>query len=177
MEFLSIKNLNTISNIIDDIRSSGINIDINNIDLNDKRTLYLFSKAYTTGVFQFESSGMKAFLKELEVDSFHTLVDAIALYRPGPREMIPTYIKRKKGLETVTYLIPELEPILKSTYGIIIYQEQVLEILRNIGGYSYAEADIIRRAMSKKKESVIASNKDKFINGVISHGHTKEVGE
>ena len=177
MDFLSIKNLNTISNIIDDIRSSGINIDINNIDLNDKRTLYLFSKAYTTGVFQFESSGMKAFLKELEVDSFHTLVDAIALYRPGPREMIPTYIKRKKGLEKVTYLIPELEPILKSTYGIIVYQEQVLEILRNIGGYSYAEADIIRRAMSKKKESVIASNKDKFINGVISHGHTKEVGE
>ncbi len=177
MDFLSIKNLNTISNILDDIRSDGINLDINSIDLNDKRTLYLFSKAYTTGVFQFESSGMKAFLKDLEVDSFNTLVDAIALYRPGPREMIPSYIRRKKGLEKVTYLIPELEPILKSTYGIIIYQEQVLEILRSVGGYSYAEADIIRRAMSKKKESVIASNKEKFINGVISHGHTGEVAE
>ena len=177
MDFLSIKNLNTISNILKDIKDSRIELDINNIDLNDKKTLSLFSKGYTNGVFQFESSGMKAFLKELEVDSFNTLVDAIALYRPGPREMIPTYIRRKKGLEKVIYLIPELEPILKSTYGIIIYQEQVLEILRSIGGYSYAEADIIRRAMSKKKESVIVSNKDKFINGVVSHGHTKEVGE
>ena len=177
MDFLSIKNLNTISNILKDIKDSKIDLDINNIDLNDKRTLSLFSKGYTNGVFQFESSGMKVFLKELEVNSFHTLVDAIALYRPGPREMIPTYIRRKKGLEKVTYLIPELEPILKSTYGIIIYQEQVLEILRSIGGYSYAEADIIRRAMSKKKESVIASNKDKFISGVVSHGHTREVGE
>ena len=177
MDFLSIKNLNTISNILDDIRSDGKIIDINNIDLNDSKTLYLFNKAYTTGIFQFESSGMKSFLRELEVDSFSTLVDAIALYRPGPREMIPEYIKRKKGIEKVTYLIPELESILKSTYGIIIYQEQVLEILRTIGGYSYAEADIIRRAMSKKKEGVILQNKDKFISGVMAHGHSKEVGE
>ncbi len=174
MDFLAIKNLNTISNILKDINDN--NFDINNIDLNDKNTLYLFKNAYTTGIFQFESNGMKSFLKELECDSFHTLIDAIALYRPGPREMIPEYIKNKRNPRNIKYLVKELEPILKSTYGIIIYQEQVLEILRLIGGYSYAEADIIRRAMSKKKESVILENKDKFINGVISKGYSENIG-
>ena len=174
MDFLAIKNLNTISNILKDINDN--NFDINNIDLNDKNTLYLFKNAYTTGIFQFESNGMKSFLKELECDSFHTLIDAIALYRPGPREMIPEYIKNKNNPKNIKYLVKELEPILKSTYGIIIYQEQVLEILRLIGGYSYAEADIIRRAMSKKKESVILENKDKFINGVISKGYSENIG-
>ena len=175
MDFLSIKNLNTISNIIDDIRSDGIEIDINNIDLNDKRTLNLFKYAYTSGIFQFESAGMRNFLKSLEVDNFNTLVDAIALYRPGPRNMIDSYIARKKGKEKITYAVKELEPILKSTYGIIIYQEQVLEILRCIAGYTYAEADIIRRAMSKKKYSVIDKEKEKFVNGVLSKGYDKTV--
>ncbi len=175
MDFLSIKNLNTISNIIDDIKSRGINIDINNIDLNDKKTLNLFKNAYTTGVFQFESGGMKNFLKILEVDNFNTLVDAIALYRPGPREMIGEYIARKNGKHKITYLVSELEPILKSTYGIIIYQEQVLEILRNVGGFTYAESDVIRRAMSKKKFDVIESEKNKFISGVISKGYSESI--
>lgn len=174
MDFLAIKNLNTISNILKDI--NDVNFDINNIDLNDKNTLNLFKNAYTTGIFQFESNGMKSFLKELECDSFHTLIDAIALYRPGPREMIPEYIKNKRNPKNIKYLVKELEPILKSTYGIIIYQEQVLEILRLIGGYSYAEADIIRRAMSKKKESVILESKNKFINGVISKGYNEKIG-
>ena len=177
MDFLSIKNLNTISNIIEDITSNGSKIDINNIDLNDKKTLDLFKKAYTTGVFQFESDGMRSFLKALEVDSFDTLVDAIALYRPGPREMIPEYIDRKKGKKKVTYLVKELEPILKSTYGIIIYQEQVLEILRTIGGYTYAQADLVRRAMSKKNYRIIENEKEKFTEGVINHGYDKSVAE
>lgn len=177
MDFLSIKNLNTISNIVEDIRKDGIDIDINTISLKDERTLYLFKKAYTTGIFQFESSGMRSFLKALEVDNFNTLVDAIALYRPGPREMIDEYIARKKGKSKITYLVKELEPILKSTYGIIIYQEQVLEILREIGGYSYSEADLIRRAMSKKKASIIENEKEKFTKGVISKGYTKEIAE
>ena len=175
MDFLSIKNLNTISNIINDIKNDNIDIDINNIRLDDKKTLDLFKKAYTTGIFQFEKEGMKSFLRILEVDNFNTLVDAIALYRPGPREMIDEYVLRKKGKKKVTYLVKELEPILKSTYGIIIYQEQVLEILRTIGGYSYSEADIIRRAMSKKKYDVIEKEKDKFINGVINSGYKREV--
>ncbi len=175
MDFLSIKNLNTISNIIADIKNNGLDIDINNIDLNDKKTLDLFKHAYTTGIFQFESEGMKSFLRDLEVDSFETLIDAIALYRPGPREMIGQYIKRKKGLSKVTYLIKELEPILKSTYGIIIYQEQVLEILRVVGGYSYSQADIVRRAMSKKKYEVIENEKERFFKGVINHGYTVDI--
>jgi len=177
MDFLSIKNLNTISNIIDDIKKSGFDINIDNIDLDDKKTIELFKHAYTTGIFQFESDGMKSFLKNLEVDSFNTLVDAIALYRPGPREMIPEYIARKKGLKKVTYLIKELEPILKSTYGIIIYQEQVLEILKRIGGFSYASADIVRRAMSKKKLDIMNSEKDIFIKGVINLGYDSKIGE
>ena len=175
MDFLSIKNLNTISNILDDINNHGEKIDINNIDLNDKKTLDLFKHAYTTGIFQFESSGMKSFLKTLEVDSFDTLIDAIALYRPGPREMIPEYIARKKGKKKITYLVDELEPILKSTYGIIIYQEQVLEILRSIGGFTYSEADVIRRAMSKKKFDVIENEKEKFINGVKEKGYDEKI--
>ena len=177
MDFLSIKNLNTISNIIRDIEDNKMSIDFNNIDLNDKKTLDLFKNAYTTGIFQFESSGMRNFLKALEVDSFNTLVDAIALYRPGPREMINEYIARKKGLKKTTYLVKELEPVLKSTYGIIIYQEQVLEILRTIGGYTYAEADIIRRAMSKKKADVIENEKTKFFEGVKKHGYSESVAK
>ena len=177
MDFLSIKNLNTISNILEDMKNDGINIDINNIDLNDKKTLYLFKKAYTTGIFQFESDGMRSFLKTLLIDNFNTIVDAIALYRPGPREMIGEYIERKNNKKKIIYPIKELEPILKSTYGIIIYQEQVLEILRSIGGYSYSEADVIRRAMSKKKEDVILKEKDKFVKGVVSNGYSEKIAE
>lgn len=177
MDFLSIKNLNTISNIIDEIKQDGININIDAIDLNDKKTLDLFKNAYTSGIFQFESDGMRSFLKKLSVDNFNTLVDAIALYRPGPREMIDEYILRKSGKKKVTYLVDELESILKSTYGIIIYQEQVLEILRKIGGYTYAEADLIRRAMSKKKADVIENEKTRFFSRVIEKGYTKEVAE
>ena len=176
MDFLSIKNLNTISNIVNDIKKDNIDIDLNNIPLNDINILNLFKNAYTTGIFQFESSGMKSFLRQLKVDNFNTLVDAIALYRPGPRDMIGEYILRKDGKKKVTYLVKELEPILRSTYGIIIYQEQVLEILRIIGGYTYAEADLIRRAMSKKKADVIEKNKSKFISGVIEHGYDEKVG-
>lgn len=177
MDFLSIKNLNTISNILEDIKKDNINFDINNIDLNDKKTLYLFSRAYTNGVFQFESDGMKQFLKNLEIDNFNTLVDAIALYRPGPRDMINEYILRKKGKKKITYLINELELILKDTYGIIIYQEQILEILRQIGGYSYSEADNIRRAISKKKEKVIKNEEETFINKLVNKGYDKNVSK
>ena len=175
MDFLSIKNLNTISNILEEIKNDNINLNIDNIDLNDKKTLDLFKNGYTNGIFQFESDGMKSFLKKLEVDNFNTLVDAIALYRPGPREMIDEYILRKKGKKKITYLIPELESILKSTYGIIIYQEQVLEILRKVGNYTYAEADLIRRAMSKKKADIIEQTKSKFTSSVMSKGYTESV--
>ena len=175
MDFLSIKNLNTIFNIVSEINKIE-KFNINSINLDDTKTLELFRSAHTSGIFQFESSGMMNFLRELKASSFNTLIDAIALYRPGPRDMIPTYIRRKNGIEKITYPVKELERILSSTYGVMIYQEQVLEILRVIGGYSYAEADIIRRAMSKKKASVIEKEKSKFINGVISKGYDSKVG-
>ena len=120
---------------------------------------------------------MRNFLKKLEVDNFNTLVDAIALYRPGPRDMIDEYILRKTGKKKITYLIDELESILKSTYGIIIYQEQVLEILRKIGGYTYAEADLIRRAMSKKKADVIENEKERIFKRLKEKGYDEKVSE
>ncbi len=175
MDFLSIKNLSTLSSIIDDIKSDGIDIDINNIPLDDKKTLDLFKNAYTTGIFQFEKYGMRSFLKALEPDNLDTIIDALAIYRPGPMEMKDEYILRKKGKKKIVYDIPELESISSSTYGIIIYQEQVLEILRTIGGYTYAEADNIRRAMSKKKLDVIESNREKFTTSVINKGYSSKI--
>lgn len=178
MDFLSIRNLNTIFNIINDIKQeSGEVININKIPLNDDETLKIFEYANTSGIFQFESSGMRNFLRMLKVKSFNDLIDAIALYRPGPREMIGEYISNRSGNKKIKYLIKELEPILSSTYGIMIYQEQVLEILRKIGGYSYAQADVIRRAMSKKKADIIEKEKDNFINGVVNHGYDRSIGE
>ena len=139
--------------------------------LNDKKTLDLFKNAYTSGIFQFESDGMRSFLKKLSVDNFNTLVDAIALYRPGPREMIDEYILRKSGKKKITYLVDELESILKSTYGIIIYQEQILQIASVIADYSLGEADILRRAMSKKKVELLKAEEDKFIEKSLQKGH------
>ena len=175
MDFLSLKNLSTLSSIVEDMKQDGIDIDINNIDLNDKKTIDIFKNAYTTGIFQFEKLGMKNFLKALKPDNLDTIIDALALYRPGPMEMIDEYILRKNGKKKIVYEIPELESILSSTYGIIIYQEQVLEILRVVGGYTYAEADNIRRAMSKKKLDAIESNRSKFTGSVVSKGYTPKV--
>ncbi len=175
MDFLSLKNLNTLSSIVEDIKSDGIDLDINNIALDDKKTIDIFKKAYTTGIFQFEKQGMKNFLKSLEPNNLDTIIDALALYRPGPMEMIDEYILRKNGKKKIIYEIPELESILSSTYGIIIYQEQVLKILRVIGGYTYAEADNIRRAMSKKKVEIIENNREKFTNAVINKGYDSKV--
>lgn len=176
MDFLSIKNLNTIFNITKEINKI-YNLNLNAIEFNDKKTLDLFKYGKTSGVFQFESLGMINFLKQLKINEFNTIIDAIALYRPGPREMIPTYIRRKEGKEKITYLVKELEPILNETYGVMIYQEQVLEILRVVGGYTYAEADIIRRAMSKKKKDVIEKEQQRFINGVISKGYKVDIAK
>ena len=177
MDFLSIKNLNTISNIVNDIKKDNIDIDLNNIPLNDINTLNLFKNAYTTGIFQFESSGMKSFLRQLKVDNFNTLVDAIALYRPGPRDMIGEYILRKDGKKKVTYLVKELEPILKSTYGIIIYQEQLMQVAQKIAGFSLAKADILRQATSKKTHGLMESMKEEFISGALKNGYEKNQAE
>ena len=175
MDLLAISNFNIIKNVLKLIKTNlGKSINLNNIDYNDKKTLDLFKNADTVGIFQFESSGMRSVLKSMMIDSFDDLVAIIALYRPGPREEIPHYINRKHGKEKITYILPELEKILSSTYGIIVYQEQVLEILRVIGGFTYSEADNVRKAMSKKSESIILQSKDKFINGALKKGYDKD---
>ena len=170
MDFLAIKNLTTIANILDKIDKK---MNLNSIDLNDEKVLKLFHDGNTVGIFQFESEGMKNFLQKLKPTSFLDLVSAIALFRPGPMENIDSFIRRKYGREKIDYLHPDLEDILKETYGIIVYQEQIMQILVKIAGYSFAEADNIRRAMSKKKKEIIDKEKDNFINKAVDKGYSK----
>ena len=171
MDFLAIDNLTLISELLSEIKV----VDINKIPFDDKLTIDLFKNVNTDGIFQFESSGMKNVLKKFNVSSFDDLVAIIALFRPGPMENIDTYIKRKEGLEKVTYLHDDLKPILESTYGIIIYQEQIMQIANIMAGYTLGEADILRRAMSKKNHEIMLSEKDKFVNRSINNGYAKEV--
>lgn len=178
MDFLGLKTLTTIMNGINDIeKNENIRIDFNNIPLDDKKALELFAKADTTGVFQFESEGMRNFLRKLKPNSFEDIFAAIALFRPGPAQNIDSYIKRKHNEEKIEYLDPSLEPILKSTYGIIIYQEQIMQIANTLAGYSLGEADILRRAMSKKKMDVLKAEEEKFIRQSVSNGYSEDVSK
>lgn len=178
MDFLGLKTLTTIMNIISDIKKQeNISIDFNKITLDDKKVLQLFSNADTTGIFQFESAGMKNFLRNLKPDSFEDIFAAIALFRPGPASNIDSYIRRKENKEPITYLDPILEPILKPTKGIIIYQEQIIQIANVFAGYTLGEADILRRAMSKKKMDVLKNEEEKFIKKSIELGHDKIVAK
>lgn len=175
MDFLGIDNLTLISNVIEEIRDKEkINITFEKIPENDKKALDIFYNVDTDGIFQFESPGMKRFLEKLKITSFDDIVLALALYRPGPMDNIDTFIKRRRGEEEITYIHADLEPILKSTYGIIVYQEQIMQIARLMAGYSFGEADILRRAMSKKKEEVLLKEKPKFISGCLSNGYDEE---
>ena len=178
MDFLGLKTLTTIMNIIEDIKiGEGVEIDFNSIPLDDKEVLDLFKRADTSGIFQFESSGMRNFLRNLKSDSFEDIFAAIALFRPGPAQNIDSYIRRKEGTEEITYLDKTLEPILKSTKGIIIYQEQIIGIANVYAGYTLGEADILRRAMSKKKMDVLKLEEERFINKSIERGHSKETSK
>ena len=178
MDFLGISNLTLIQEVLTSIREKeNLNITFSNIPLDDKKTLELFRKVETDGIFQFESYGIRRFLEKLQISSFDDIVAALALYRPGAMDFIDNYIRRKEGKEKIEYPDPALEPILKSTYGIIIYQEQILEIARVIAGYSLGEADILRRAISKKKEEILLKEKPKFIEKSIQNGFPKEKAE
>ncbi len=172
MDFLAIKDLTTIADIL---KLIPVKININNLNLNEKEVLDNFTIGSTTGIFQFESEGMKSFLSKLKPTTFNDLVVSLALYRPGPMDNIPLFIKRKEGREQVDYITPDLEPILKDTYGIIVYQEQIMQIFTTIGGYSVGEADIIRRAISKKKEAIILEEKEKFIARAKINGYSEEI--
>ncbi|MBR3161127.1 MAG: DNA polymerase III subunit alpha [Bacilli bacterium] len=178
MDFLGISNLTLIAEVINNIRKNErINITFSKIPLNDKKTLNIFKNADTDGIFQFESPGMRRFLTKLQASSFDDIIAALALYRPGAMDFIDNYIRRKNGKEEIDYIIDSLKPILSSTYGIIIYQEQILQIARILAGYSLGEADILRRAISKKKEELIINEKPKFIEKSINNGYSKERAE
>ena len=178
MDFLGLKNLSIIEHIINDINSCNNEmISFNKIPLDDRKTLKVFTSADTTGIFQFESSGMRKFLKRLKPSTFEDIFAAIALFRPGPAVNIDTYIRRKHGLEEVKYLDKSLEPILKNTYGIFIYQEQIIQAANVFAGYTLGEADILRRAMSKKKIDLLKKEKEKFIVKSLEKGHSREVSE
>ena len=170
MDFLALKNLTTIKNILDEVGKDVLK----NIDLNEKEVLNLFCTGKTEGIFQFETNLMRNLISKLKPSSFNDLVASLALGRPGALEETDEYIARKNG-KKITYIHKDLEPILKDTYGIILYQEQIIAILGKIGGYSLAEADIIRRAISKKKESVINDEREKFISGAIGNGYDKDI--
>ena len=175
MDFLVLKNLTLIDNIINDIKTiHNIEIDFNKIPLDDKEALKIFEEANTCGIFQFESTGMKSFLKRLKPNTFEDIVAAIALFRPGAAINIDSYIKRKHGEEKITYLDPSLEKITKSTYGFLIYQEQIMQLANVYAGYSLGEADILRRAMSKKKKELLKSEEDKFIKKSMENHHPME---
>lgn len=173
MDFLSISNLTMIDEVINNIRRDlNLNITFGNIPMDDPKTISLFSRGDTEGVFQFESPGMIRFLQQLKAKNFADIVAAISLYRPGPMDSIPEYLKRREGLIKIDYLDSSIEPILKETYGIIIYQEQIMQIACTMAGFSLGEADILRRAMAKKKEDILLGEKDKFISGSIKNGYT-----
>ena len=176
MDFLGLDNLTLISNVIEEIRKNEkINISFDKIPLGDRNALLVFYNVDTDGIFQFESPGMKRFLEKLKVKTFDDISLALALYRPGPMDNIDTFIRRREGKEKIDYIHPDLEEILSPTYGVIIYQEQIMQIVRKMALYSFGEADTLRRAMSKKKEEILLREKPKFIEGSIKNGYTEEV--
>ncbi|KXK26415.1 MAG: DNA polymerase III subunit alpha [candidate division WS6 bacterium OLB20] len=177
-DFLGLSNLTVIANTIKQVKyTHNVEIDIDTIPLDDEKTFKLFQEGNTTGVFQFESDGMKKYLRDLKPTEVEDLIFLNAAYRPGPMKYIPDYIKRKQGKEPVKYPDPSLEQVLKPTYGFAIYQEQVMNIAVVFAGYSQGEADMLRRAMGKKKPEVMAKEKEKFLAGAQKQGHSKKVAE
>ena len=178
MDFLGLKNLTIIESAIRIIKNTrGIEIDIDKIPLDDKRAYKLFQKGETTGVFQFESSGMKRYMRELKPTDFEDIIAMVALYRPGPMEWIPDYIAGKHGRKKPKYLHEKLEPILKKTYGVAIYQEQVMQMARDLAGFTMAEADVLRKAVGKKIVKLLVEQKEKFIDGCVKNGINSMLAE
>ncbi|MCD7746467.1 MAG: DNA polymerase III subunit alpha [Lachnospiraceae bacterium] len=171
MDFLGLRTLTVIQNAVRFAeKSSGRSINIDEIDFNDKAVYDSLSTGKTEGVFQLESTGMKNFMKELKPQSLEDVIAGISLYRPGPMDFIPKYIYGKNHPEDITYDCPQLEPILEPTYGCIVYQEQVMQIVRDLGGYTLGRSDLVRRAMSKKKASVMAKERQNFVYGNEEEG-------
>lgn len=171
MDFLGLRTLTVIQNAVRLVeKSHGVKLDMEHIDYNDKTVLSSIGTGRTDGVFQLESGGMKSFMKELKPQNLEDIIAGISLYRPGPMDFIPKYIKGKNSSKDITYSCPQLEHILAPTYGCIVYQEQVMQIVRDLGGYTLGRSDLVRRAMSKKKQSVMEKERDNFIYGNKEEG-------
>ena len=171
MDFLGLRTLTVIKNAVDLVeKNHGIKIDVDNIDYNDAKVLESIGTGKCDGIFQLESAGMKNFMKELKPQSLEDVIAGISLYRPGPMDFIPKYIKGKNEPESISYVCKELEPILEPTYGCIVYQEQVMQIVQELAGYTMGQADNIRRAMSKKKQYVIDAERQNFVYGNEEQG-------
>jgi len=178
MDFLGLKNLTIIENTVNLVKKlRNKKIDIDNIPLNDKKTFGLLRQAKTTGVFQLESSGMKRYLKQLEPTKFEDIVVMVALFRPGPMELIPEFMARKHGKKEIVYAHPKLKPILKNTYGVAVYQEQLMQIARDLAGFSLSEADIIRKAVGKKIKKLLDEQSEKMIQGMIKNGIDRRIAQ
>ncbi len=177
MDFLGLRNLTVIDETEKYIRKQGIDFSIEKVPLDDKATYEMMGKGKTLGVFQFESDGMKNVLRQLGPESIEDLTAVLSLYRPGPMDSIPKYISNRHNPETIRYETPLLKSILDVTYGCIVYQEQVMQIFRTLAGYSLGRADIVRRAMAKKKHAVLQKEKETFINGAVANGIEIEKAE
>ncbi|MBU1014901.1 DNA polymerase III subunit alpha [Patescibacteria group bacterium] len=178
MDFLGLSNLTLIEETLKRIYAIyGKNVDIENIPHDDPAVYKLLQDGESTGLFQLESGGMRRYLKELKPTHFEDLIAMIALYRPGPMELIPDFINRKHGKTKITYLHPKLEPILKNTYGIAVYQEQVLQIARELAGFSYSEADVLRKAIGKKIKELLEEQREKFVGGIVRNGINQKIAE
>jgi DNA polymerase-3 subunit alpha len=174
-DFLGLKTLTVLKKAVEFIKCGrGVDIDLLKVPLDDRKTYDLIARADTAGVFQLEGTGVRECLKRLKPDRFEDIMAMTALYRPGPMDNIPTYISRKHGEEEVDYLHPMLEPILKETYGVIIYQEQVLKIAQVMAGYSLGQADILRKAMGKKDKAIMAKQQAEFVAGAVKKGVKRE---
>ena len=178
MDFLGLKNLTILENTTKIIeKTKNVKLHLKQIPLDDQTTFKLLSEAKTTGVFQLESSGMKRYLPQLKPSKFEDIVAMVALYRPGPMEWISDFIAAKQGKKEVSYLHPKLKPILEPTYGVIVFQEQIMEIARRLAGFTMAEADVLRKAVGKKIHSLLVQQRKKFIQGCIRNNISKKIAE
>jgi len=172
MDFLGLKTLTLIKHTLRVIKERhGIDIDIEAIPVDDEKTYQLFQKGHTVGIFQYESDGMQKYMKDLKPTVFDDLIAMNALYRPGPLEYIPSFVRRKNGLEEISYDLPDMEEYLKDTYGITVYQEQVMLLSQKLANFTKGEADVLRKAMGKKQKDVLDKMKGKFVEGAMSNGH------
>lgn len=178
MDFLGLKNLTIIEETLVEIeRNHGVKVDLDTIRLDDPQTFALLQQARTSGVFQLESGGMKRFLKELKPTEFEDIIAMVSLYRPGPMELLPAYIRRKHGREPINYIHPKLEPILHKTYGVGVYQEQMMQIARDLAGFTLAEADTLRKAIGKKIKRLLDEQEEKLVEGMVKNGIDRRTAE